>query len=333
MNNLPPKVSVIVPVYNVEKYIAECIDSVLAQSYSNLELLLINDGSKDGSGAICDEYAVKDSRVRVFHKENKGVSFARNLGLDNAIGDYIIFLDSDDYWLTNDCLEKLVTTSLMFNADIVRGQYKEVDEIGNDLLINDFSSKIKYEMRILSSSVFYQQIVNGENFFVLLLLKKSIFDAGLRFDEKIGFQEDAELNIRLFCENYRCIYISYMFYAYRKRRNSAVNSSKISYLNDAFHLSDIFEKYSNITNDPILKQVYRENAVMMYYWTLVTIAEDPYYKESRKIIKQLNLSQRRKKILRWAHKYGVIRKSYIFNCLHPYISILLFRLRNTLLAK
>lgn len=93
----PPTISVIVPVYNTEQYLHRCIDSVLAQTYQDFELLLIDDGSKDSSGAICDEYAVGDSRVKVFHKENGGVSSARNVGLDHARGEWITFVDSDDY--------------------------------------------------------------------------------------------------------------------------------------------------------------------------------------------------------------------------------------------
>lgn len=95
MNN--PKISVIVPVYNVEKYLRRCIDSILAQTFTDFELLLIDDGSKDNSGDICDGYAMKDERVRVFHKKNGGVSSARNLGLDNAKGEWVSFVDADDY--------------------------------------------------------------------------------------------------------------------------------------------------------------------------------------------------------------------------------------------
>ena len=92
-----PKISVIVPVYNTEKFLQRCIDSVLAQTYQDFELLLIDDGSKDSSDTICDEYAAQDTRVKVFHKENGGVSSARNVGLDNARGEWITFVDSDDY--------------------------------------------------------------------------------------------------------------------------------------------------------------------------------------------------------------------------------------------
>jgi glycosyltransferase involved in cell wall biosynthesis len=98
-------ISIIVPVYNTEKYLDQCIQSILSQTYTDFELLLIDDGSTDSSGAICDRYAEQDSRVRVFHKPNGGVSSARNLGLDNAKGEWVTFCDSDDwvydYWLQN----------------------------------------------------------------------------------------------------------------------------------------------------------------------------------------------------------------------------------------
>ena len=94
---MTPKISVIIPVYTTENYLRRCIDSVLSQTYKDFELLLIDDGSKDSSGAICDEYAAQDARVRVFHKENGGASSARNVGLDNARGEWVTFVDSDDY--------------------------------------------------------------------------------------------------------------------------------------------------------------------------------------------------------------------------------------------
>ena len=90
-------ISVIVPVYNVENYIHHCVDSILSQSFSDFELLLIDDGSNDKSGLICDEYARKDSRIKVYHKENGGVSSARNLGIEKANGEWICFIDADDY--------------------------------------------------------------------------------------------------------------------------------------------------------------------------------------------------------------------------------------------
>ena len=105
------KVSIIVPVYNVEKYVERCIESIIKQSYKNLEIILIDDGSKDNSGKICDEYAEKDNRIKVIHKKNGGLSDARNTGLNIADGEYICFIDSDDYIhkdLVKDNLEKLI---------------------------------------------------------------------------------------------------------------------------------------------------------------------------------------------------------------------------------
>lgn len=102
-----PLVSVIIPVYNVKKYLKKCIESVILQTYENIEIILVNDGSTDGSGVICDEYAVNDMRIRVIHQDNFGVSYARNIGINIATGDYIQFVDSDD------CLESIMIKKLV----------------------------------------------------------------------------------------------------------------------------------------------------------------------------------------------------------------------------
>ena len=90
-------ISVVIPAYNVQKYLSACLDSVINQTYHNLEIIVINDGSTDSTGTICDDYARKDTRIKVIHQENQGLSGARNTGLNNCTGDYIFFLDSDDY--------------------------------------------------------------------------------------------------------------------------------------------------------------------------------------------------------------------------------------------
>ncbi len=116
------KVSIVIPVYNEEIHLKRCIESVLNQTYSNLELLLIDDGSKDKSGYICDEYALKDFRIRVFHKCNEGVSKTRNFGIAKAVGEWIMFLDSDDY-LINDALEVLVKQAIDHHTLISCGNF------------------------------------------------------------------------------------------------------------------------------------------------------------------------------------------------------------------
>ena len=111
--NMNRLISVVVPVYNVEDVLHFCIDSILNQTYSDFELLLVDDGSTDKSGDICDQYARKDTRIRVFHKENGGVSSARNLGIDNANGEYICFIDSDDY-VNSEFLDSLIKTKTLY---------------------------------------------------------------------------------------------------------------------------------------------------------------------------------------------------------------------------
>lgn len=127
-----PKVTVAVPVYNVEKYLEKCAESVLSQTERNLELLFIDDGSTDGSGALCDKIAGQDSRVRVIHQENRGLGGARNTGIENALGEWIIFPDSDD-WLEPETIERALKTAEGTGADMSLFAFKSVDEQGGTI--------------------------------------------------------------------------------------------------------------------------------------------------------------------------------------------------------
>ena len=124
------KVSVIIPVYNTEKYLSRCVTSVLAQTYTDLEIIMVDDGSTDASGRMCDEYALRDSRIRVVHKKNGGLSSARNAGLEAAVGTYIGFIDSDDY-ISPDFYESLVTVLGKETTVIANAKFIRVDENGN----------------------------------------------------------------------------------------------------------------------------------------------------------------------------------------------------------
>lgn len=121
-----PLLSVIVPVYNVEDYLGRCVESILNQTYRNLEVILVDDGAKDSSGTLCDTFAEADPRVRVIHKENGGLSSARNAGLDICKGDYVAFVDSDD-WIQPDAYEKMLETALMLDVKLVCGGRYDVD--------------------------------------------------------------------------------------------------------------------------------------------------------------------------------------------------------------
>lgn len=117
-----PRVSIIVPVYKVEQYLKRCIVSILAQTYNDFELILVDDGSPDNSGNMCDDFSKKDTRIKVIHKENGGLSSARNAGLDIACGDYVGFIDSDD-WITTDMFEHLIGLIDSYNCDIASASY------------------------------------------------------------------------------------------------------------------------------------------------------------------------------------------------------------------
>lgn len=178
-----PIISVIVPVYNSEKYLHRCIDSILAQSFTDFELLLIDDGSSDRSGEICNGYAQKDSRVRVFHKSNGGVSSARNMGLDNAKGEWITFVDSDDF----------VYDNYLDNFDVDNN--KEFDLINQGLRIDkDFngSSEFLFSFSGDRNSWLNQATQNGTfGYIVIKLFKLEIIRTNnFYFNTDIRFQED-----------------------------------------------------------------------------------------------------------------------------------------------
>lgn len=126
-----PEISIIVPVYKVEQYLPRCIDSILAQTFTDFELLLIDDGSPDNSGSICDEYATKDSRIRVFHKENGGVSSARNIGISNANGKIIMFADSDDDVSSKWCEDLAMPLLEYVGIDLTISSFSKIDSSGN----------------------------------------------------------------------------------------------------------------------------------------------------------------------------------------------------------
>ncbi len=150
-------ISVIIPVYNIENYLHKCIQSILAQTYPYLEILLVDDGSVDTSGAICDQYAKKDKRIRVLHKENGGLSDARNVGIDAAAGDYILFVDGDDF-ISSRMAEMLLTSMKKNNADMAMCGIRKVNKDG--ISIPEETWKLKEER--LSADQYWQRMYNIE---------------------------------------------------------------------------------------------------------------------------------------------------------------------------
>lgn len=289
-----PKISVIVPVYNVEKYIEKCIECVIDQSFSDWELLLINDGSTDSSGQICDRYANDLDNVKVIHKSNTGVSDTRNKGLDIAQGEYILFLDADDYWYDNTALETLVHTAEKHNLDIVRGEYKAVDEDENDLFCRELTQNRTNNIgKTLNNADFLDKIIEREFFLPLCLIRKECIK-NIRFNTNRIFLEDIEFFIELLGKPIRSMYTGLRFYAYRKHQSSVSSRNIKKKLEDAFDLCRVYSTFEANTNDSNLKKSYAMRAQDYYLRTLKTISEvDVFYRAKRELCKEFQLNQLR----------------------------------------
>jgi len=320
-------ISVVIPVYNVELYLRQCIDSVLAQTYNDFEVLLIDDGSTDESGVICDEYGLKDSRVRVIHKTNGGLSSARNCGIDNARGEWIIFIDSDDLWSCNDCISVLHDYSIKYNLDILRFEYIPVDENLKSFYV-ERRDKSQIQNRALSNYEMVQYAISGEWFAWLYLIRKDVL-SNIRFDESVKFQEDIDFYCRLLAkEELRCGYVADEFYLYRKRESSITTTPKIENLRGSFNLCNVFFEQSEITVVEGLKSVYLYYSVMMYYWTLCTLSEEPYYSIRTEIIEHLCLPELHKKTKCRLKAAKIESKYKVFIQPNPSVGVRLLHYKN-----
>ncbi|MBQ8658558.1 MAG: glycosyltransferase [Clostridia bacterium] len=220
-----PCVSVIIPVYNVEKYLRRCLDSVINQTYSTLEIILIDDGSLDSSGFICDEYAQRDKRFKVIHQSNGGVSFARNTGLEIANGEYISFVDSDDC-IANNYFEILMKCVIENKAEVVGCdvfKFRDDSQLSDEIGINDTN------MYILAMTLLKAMEKHSVWDYVCGKIYKKEILKGQKFDLNLRFGEDALFNLNLCCEKNNIInqvyYINRPLYFYFQRDNSAVHNS------------------------------------------------------------------------------------------------------------
>ncbi len=225
------KASVIVPVYNVEKYLRQCVDSLLAQTVPFYEILLVDDGSKDNSGAICDEYAAQHDCVRVVHKQNAGLGMARNTGLDNITGDFVAFVDSDDY-LAPDWLEAMTHTLEQAETDMCKSGFQRVQDDGTVFYRTDYADEVfdgeqarsAFAPRLLGSlpdkKDSLEMCVCG-----VLYSAKPIREHGLRFlSEREILSEDLPFNIAYLQHADGACTTSYIGYNYRANPASLTKS-------------------------------------------------------------------------------------------------------------
>lgn len=244
MNNI---VSIIIPVYKTEKYLIRCMQSVWSQDYINLEIILVDDGSPDESGKMCDAIASKDDRIRVIHKENGGLSSARNAGLDIAKGDYICFVDSDDY-IEKDYVSTLLRLINKHGADLAKIDYKEVD-------VDDYTEKTVVQEEVLFHGKDVEQAfldLKVDSACVFMYTKQVIGD--IRFP--VGkTSEDISFNFEIFQRATRFVYAPvnkyYYFYNSDSISNGPLDKNMLNYL---MIRKDIYEFYVGKGNQVLSKK-------------------------------------------------------------------------------
>ena len=240
-----PKVSVIIPVYNVEKYLNRCIESVVNQTYTNLEIILVDDGSPDNCPQMCDEWASKDCRIKVIHKENTGAGLARNAGIENATGDYITFVDSDDY-IALETIEKCIKVLLNNGSQLVMFGRTDVPYNGIPVKKPIKTDKLLFKDEDVIRDVLPGLFISERGFGVGVCGKvvdlKLIKSHGLRFNsEREILSEDAFFLLELFSYLTSVSLIPENYYYYVQNENSFSRTYKKNYqaMNDNFIIRSI----------------------------------------------------------------------------------------------
>lgn len=221
--------SIIIPVYNVEKYIDECINSILIQTYTEFEIILVDDGSLDSSGQICDSYTEKDARIKVIHKENRGLSSARNAGLEIAVGKYIIFVDSDDFWDDNGALKCFHERLMETDSDILVYLAKRFYERNNTFtsIINMNVERERVTDVNVNKAIYY--LIKNNIYRAAAwnkVIRKSVIDKNsLRFEEgRLSEDMDWCGDLLLYAKRFD-IYEKEV-YCYRQQRNNSITSNR-----------------------------------------------------------------------------------------------------------
>ena len=312
-------ISVIIPVYNVEQYLEKCLNSVINQTYKNLEIILVDDGSTDSSDQICDEYAKEDSRIMVTHKKNEGVAATRNLGISKSNGEYITFVDSDDF-VDKDYINMLYKEIKNNNCDISTCQnvkFKKNIEI--------LEKKQEYTVEIFDSktaliNMLYQRKIDSSLWGKLY--KSSVLKSEII--KNIKTFEDYDCFCSIFSKNYKICCISSQLYYYYIRENSLIHDQNTCNEN---YLIDILEENYNKTSDIEIKKAILSRLLDVNFSILCNKDKnsEQYVKSKKYIIRN------RKKVLKDKHidyktKIAIIISYISFNML--IMAYKIFKVRN-----
>ena len=220
-------VSVILPVFNAERFLPQCLDSILRQTYQEWELIAVDDGSKDRSLEILKSYEKRDDRIHIISKKNEGVSIARNVALSQVCGEYIYFVDSDDI-VMQDALSILIRTLESNNATFVKSDFLPINEHGKQLFINKKRGiRRRYEGKIIDSEMFYSKILMDEFFLWTCLFRRDIIEKNkIRFIPHCRLMEDAAFIVEYLLHSSRNVYKDACVYGYRKYEGTASEVNK-----------------------------------------------------------------------------------------------------------
>lgn len=296
------RISVIIPVYNVEKYLKRCIDSILNNIYSNLEIILVNDGSLDNCPNICDEYLLKDKRIKVIHKENGGLSSARNTGLDVATGDFVAFIDSDD-WISQDYFSILMNVQSTEDYDVVICDYISTSQENYR-----FDTESSFDVKELTRQDVLTKRVTKTHVWGRIY-KRQIID-NIRFENEKLVLEDALYNATVIQRNneLKIAYVDTKIYAYYKREGSLVQSipthTIVELANRIFQLSMLEE-------DVKLKNMLVEDCIKRYLAARYTYEVQKEKNDINKLLKKSYKYLKSKKLLYYLFiKYPIVYRSY-----------------------
>lgn len=262
MNNL---ISIIVPIYNVELFLRKCIDSIKNQSYKNIEIILVDDGSPDNCGKFCDEYKQKDNRIKVVHKKNGGLSEARNYGIEIATGDYILFVDSDDYIANNMC-QILLEKAQQYKADIVSCNLEEVFEDGSyKISKQDLNTNVQVFSNLEMIKLdFFDVTINTSVVWNKLYARKLFFG-----EHKIRFpvgklHEDNYTVYKLYYYANKVVVINDVLYYYLRRSDSITGNPSAKNVIDKIDAGIDEFSFANDINDQVLKSMVFAHSLNSY---------------------------------------------------------------------
>lgn len=296
------KFSIVVPVYNVRKYIDKCIDSILKQTYANYEVILVDDGSTDGSAELCDIYAHENKKIKVIHISNSGLSAARNKGISISSGEYIILLDSDDWFIDNSVLEKIANIA---TSDVVMFDMCEiVDGTG---ILKKLKLTENLRKNYSSGEIFLEDALSvnpNYRWYACIYAYKRSFWLENSFEYPVGYKyEDLGTTYKVLLKAKSVNVLNENVYAYRRLRNGSITSNiDVKAIEDRLFLEKEFEKYvlRNVHLSE-LKQKLLLNVSFAYYELLIKVSDIKKKKEQKYVI---SLIEKNKHLAKYARKYS-----------------------------